>query len=296
VSRALKRVALGAAATTSRLLVPCGRRVSRRPGGWRVPILAYHQVAESGAGDYPWTVTPTAFAAHMEALAQEGCAVVSLDHFVDQLVHGRVAPYTVVLTFDDGFRGVWLHAQPILKRYGFTATLFLATGFMGGPNFPWVQKWLRHGADHDEWRPLQWSEVREMNAAGLSIGSHTVSHPHLGRCSPDDMAREVKMSRMHIQRYTGVCATSFAYPGGIQEYGDHSEITRAVVQGAGYRCAVVSELGRNGPDADPLRLRRLGMGVEDSAALVKAKVLGAYSWVRMVQWGAQRMFADPSHY
>lgn len=293
----LKSAFLGTAAPVSGALTgPC-RLLGALPGGWRVPIFAYHQVAETGAeGGYPWTVTPAAFEAHLRVLAGEGCQVTDLENFVTELRQGRVSPRTVVLTFDDGFRGVWLHAYPLLKRYGFRATLFLATESIDTASFPWVAPRLRGHEDPDEWRPLRWSEVREMTSPTLGLGSHTVSHPHLARCTAADMAREVNDSRRRIKEEAGVEVTLLAYPGGIARYGDHSEQTRQVLAAAGYTAAVVSEIGRNGRGADPLRLRRLGVGVEDSPALFRAKLLGAYDWARAMQWTAHRLFPDASHY
>jgi peptidoglycan/xylan/chitin deacetylase (PgdA/CDA1 family) len=296
VTRGLKAAFTAASRPLSRaLLGPC--RALNATRGWRVPIFAYHQVAESGARDgYPWTVTPAAFEAQMRTLADEGCPVVSLEMFLRAREAGRLVPGSVVLTFDDGFRGVWLHASPVLKRYGFTATLFLASGLVGAAEFPWIRPWLGRGADAEEWRPLSWDEVREMVGPTLDLGSHTVSHPHLGRLVPAEMAREVAESRRQIQAETGIDVRCLAYPGGIARYGDHSDETRRVVRAAGYTCAVVSEMGRNGVSADPYRLRRFGVGVEDTPALFRAKALGAYTWARGMQWAAQRLLSDSSNY
>lgn len=293
---ALKAAFTGAAAPVSGVLAgPC--RLGARLGGWRVPILAYHQVAETGARNaYPWTVTPAAFETQMRTLVEERCRVISLDAFVEALARGVVTPRAVVLTFDDGFRGVWLHAYSILKRYGFSATLFLSTASIGAPAFPWVQPWLGRDADADEWRPLKWSEVSEMTGPTIDLGSHTVTHPHLARCAPADMAWEVIESRRQIRAQTGIEVRSLAYPGGISRYGDHSSETRDAVRAAGYTSAVVSEIGRNGRSADPFRLRRLGVGADDSPALFRAKVVGAYSWARAMQWAAHRVLSDTSHY
>lgn len=293
----LKRAFLGAAGPLSTVLVAPCRVLGSLPGAWRVPIFAYHQVAETGgAGGYPWTVTPAVFETHLRVLADESCRVTDLENFVTELRQGRVSPRTVVLTFDDGFRGVWLHAYPLLKRYGFPATLFLATGSMGTPRFPWVVPRLRGDEDPDEWRPLRWSEVRDMTGPVLSLGSHTVSHPHLARCAAADMAREVNDSRRHIREETGIDVKLLAYPGGIERYGDHSGETRRILAESGYAGAVVSELGRNGRRVDAFRLRRLGVGVEDSPARFRAKLLGAYDWARALQWAAHRLFPDSSHY
>jgi peptidoglycan/xylan/chitin deacetylase (PgdA/CDA1 family) len=269
-------------------------RAARSP---RVPILVYHQIAESGGPDgYPWRVTPTMFEAQMRHLADEGHRVVSLAGFLRARAEGRPLPRAVVLTFDDGFRGVLLHAYPVLKRYGFPATLFLATGSMGDPDFPWIRQWLGRGEDPEEYRPLSWDEVRAIRGPVVDLGSHTVTHPHLGRLAPSAAEWELVESRRQIELETGCRTAHFAYPGGMARYGDHTDATRAMLLETGYTGAAVSEIGRNGPTADPLRLRRLSIGAEDSLGAFRAKVLGAHDWVRALQWAAHRMLPDSSSY
>jgi peptidoglycan/xylan/chitin deacetylase (PgdA/CDA1 family) len=293
----LRTASLSAAALVSQALLVPLLAISRFTGRWQVPILAYHQVAESGSSPgYPWRVTPAMFESQMRLLAVGGYRVMSLAEFLHAHQAGRVTARSLVLTFDDGFRGVLLHAYPILKRYGFPATLFLATGYMGRSEFPWIRPWMKSAEDPEEYRPLSWEEVRAMNGPLVSLGSHTVTHPHLGHLHHSEMAWEVGEARRQIEQHTGTKVCFFAYPGGIGLYGDHTAETRESLLAEGYSCALVSEVGRNGLTADPLRLRRLGVGVEDSLALFRAKVEGAFSWVRAMQWVAHRVFSDSSHY
>jgi peptidoglycan/xylan/chitin deacetylase (PgdA/CDA1 family) len=262
-----------------------------------VPILVYHQVtATEGRGGYPWRVSARAFSEQMQWLADTGATVLSLDDSLRVLDGAAFPPRPVVLTFDDGFHGVQLHAWPVLKRHGFLASLFLATGSVGARDFPWVRPWLTRVDDPEEYRPLTWAEVRAFDAAVIALGSHTVTHPHLARLPRRTTEWEVTESRRHIVAETGVEPSCFAYPGGIAAYGDHSDETRAVVRGAGYVAAAVSEIGRNRRGADHYRLRRLSVGPEDSIDIFRAKLAGAWTWTRLGQWAASRVFADPTHY
>jgi peptidoglycan/xylan/chitin deacetylase (PgdA/CDA1 family) len=295
--RAARAAVLKLTNGTSRALAVPARGLDRAARSSRVPILVYHQIAESGGPDgYPWRVTPAMFEAQMRHLAEEGRRVVSLAAFLEARADGRPLPRAVVLTFDDGFRGVLLHAYPVLKRYGFTATLFLATGSMGQPDFPWVRPRLGRGEDPEEYRPLSWDEVRAIQGPVISLGSHTVTHPHLGHLTPSAARWELAESRRQIEAETGCRTVHFAYPGGIARYGDHTDATRAMLPEAGYTGAVVSEIGRNGRTADPLRLRRLSIGVEDSLSAFRAKVAGGHDWARALQWAAHRMLPDSSSY
>lgn len=295
--RVLKVTATGIVVPLSRALSgPC-RLAAAAGWRWRVPILAYHQVAESGGpAGCPWRVTPTAFESQMRWLAERGYQVFGLAEFLRDRNDGRLRSRSVVLTFDDGFRGLLLHAYPVLKRYGFPATLFLTTGSIGQPDFPWVRHWLQGNEDPQEYRPLSWDEVRALDGTLIELGSHTVTHPHLGRLGPTAMVAEVTESRRRIEAETGRGVRFFAYPGGIGRYGDHTPETRRVLMAASYSAALVSEIGRNGLSADRFALRRLSVGVDDSLAVFAAKVIGAYSWVRTVQRLGHAVLRDPASY
>lgn len=297
MKRLLRNVSLGAAALASRALLRPALTASRVTARWQVPVLVYHQVADSGSSPgYPWCVTSAMFESQMRLLAEEKYRIVPLAEFLRSVQEGRIIQRSVILTFDDGFRGVLLNAYPILRRYGFPATLFLATGYIGQSAFPWVCPWLGSDENPEEYRPLSWADVRAMSGPLVSLGSHTVTHPHLGRLCSSEMAWEVREARRQIEQQTEIRVDDFAYPGGIGLYGDHTSETRRVLHEEGYRCALVSEVGRNGLTADRLCLRRLGIGAGDSPALFRAKVEGAYSWVRAMQWVSHRVFSDPAHY
>ena len=103
--------------------------------------------------------------------------------------------------------------------------------------------------------PLDWNQVREMSAAGIEFGSHTVSHPILSRLDDDELRRELMDSRQRLEQELGKPAPVLAYPvGGPEEFNDK------VVQAAastGYRLGVsympgVNRLG----GMDRFRLRR----------------------------------------
>jgi peptidoglycan/xylan/chitin deacetylase (PgdA/CDA1 family) len=260
----------------------------------RVPILLYHQVAESGPA-FPWRISPADFAAQMAWLAKHRYHVVSLADFLAMWQKGRLRPRTVVITFDDGHAGVVHHAAPVLERYGFPYAVFLATGAIGTPEFSWLAPWLE-ATDTEEYRPMTWDEASGLDPALATLGSHSVSHPHLGLVDPEQLTWELTHSRFTIRQATGRRVWALAYPGGIERYGDHSLETRDALGRAGYACGLVSEIGRNGVDADPLRLRRLSIEAGDTVATFRAKVVGAYTPIRTLQWAGQRLFGDAAGY
>jgi peptidoglycan/xylan/chitin deacetylase (PgdA/CDA1 family) len=115
-----------------------------------------------------------------------------------------------------------------------------------------------------DWRPpwdgsMRWAQLRELAAAGHEIGSHTLSHPLLTRVGGEQLEREVAGSKAILERELGVACEAFCYPNG-----DCDDRVVEAVRRAGYRVAVVTAWGPNGPGADPLRLTRCDLQGETS--------------------------------
>ncbi|GGL69547.1 hypothetical protein GCM10010129_11220 [Streptomyces fumigatiscleroticus] len=123
-------------------------------------VLAYHDVAPHSASRY--TVTPERLDAQLAALRAAGYRTLSSREFARFLRTGRPpAPRSVYLTFDDGTRGLWAHADPILARHRMKAAAYLITGAVG-THRPYY---------------LSWPEVDRMAGSGRwDFQAHT----HLG--------------------------------------------------------------------------------------------------------------------
>lgn len=132
------------------------------------------------------------------------------------------------------------------------------------------------GGDRDEqgdYAPVSWEELAEMQSTGrVGVGSHTVTHPILPRCSPQQLEHELTASKARIERVLGEACTFFCYPNGEFD----ARVQRAVAE-AGYAGAVCSLLGINRRDIDTLALRRLGingtLSMAEFAALVSGGLL-----------------------
>jgi peptidoglycan/xylan/chitin deacetylase (PgdA/CDA1 family) len=97
-----------------------------------------------------------------------------------------------------------------------------------------------------------WDQLREMESAGIEIGSHTVTHPVLTRVTPDRLHRELEQSRRRLEDMLGHPVTSFCYPNGA-----YDRTVRDAVARTGYRLAVTSDDGLNDATIDPLAIRRI---------------------------------------
>jgi peptidoglycan/xylan/chitin deacetylase (PgdA/CDA1 family) len=157
------------------------------------------------------------------------------------------------LTFDDGYADFYTDALPTLQRYGFTATLYVATAFIGRTSL-WLQ-------DIDEGqRPLlTWEQLTEISANGIECGAHTHTHPPLDMVS-DAVARdEIVRSKELLEDHLGRQVSSFAYP-----YGYYSGSVRRIVQTAGFASACAIKRVMSCLHDDPYALPRLAIKPDTS--------------------------------
>jgi peptidoglycan/xylan/chitin deacetylase (PgdA/CDA1 family) len=115
---------------------------------------------------------------------------------------------------------------------------------------------------------LTWDEVRATRE-GTCFGGHSHTHPILSQLEPTAMEREICTCRDRIEAQTGEAPRCFAYPNGRAV--DFNELTRDLLRRHGFEIAFSTVEGINGPDADPLALRRQHSGgstLGDLAAIV----------------------------
>ena len=193
-----------------------------------VPILMYHSIDTQCAPDYRrWMVRPEEFDGHLRALREAGYRAITVSELVAYRVSGTALPDpVVVITFDDGLHDFLTGAMPVLSRHGFPATLFVVSGQVGN-----AAEWLAPLGEGQR-KMLGWKELRDLAAAGIEIGAHTISHPELDVLPVDKSLKEIADSKRRIEEGTGLALQSFAYP-----HGYASQITRDLVKGAGFRSA-----------------------------------------------------------
>jgi peptidoglycan/xylan/chitin deacetylase (PgdA/CDA1 family) len=209
------------------------------PDSLRVPILVYHSVMPHHPGQTSeqraLDVDDSVFVAQMRFLVDGGYHVVSLGALVDALEGRDTLPLpnrAVVITFDDGWENQYLHAFPILRRFGLTATFFVFTTPIGMDR-----------------KLMTWEQLRELQAAGMTVGSHTRTHPVL----PDYHAalhNEVELSRADIAEHLGRAPDFFAYP-----FGEWDAESAAWARTAGYRAARAYRGGAWNTPSDLYHLR-----------------------------------------
>ncbi len=252
--------------TVARRVVPAALRpvtaayARLRPA---IRILMYHRI-DRVAGFDQLVVRPERFEQQMAYLARHH-RVVPLAEAVRELSVGVQRP-AVAVTFDDGYRDNLTQALPILQRHGIPATVFVTTDFC-----ELRRSHPRYGSTRRADLHLDWEDVRALRRAGLAIGSHTLSHPHLTRLPPAEARREIVDSRRLIEDAIGSEVEAFCYPSG-----DFGRRELVWVGEAGYRAAVSVAPGGNRPGVSLYALRRTEVTDRDGAAELSAKLDGAY--------------------
>ena len=211
-----------------------------------VPILMYHQIAQPPETTSRLAVSPDAFAAQLAHLDGEGFKTVTAAELAAVLAGGAgpLPDRAVVLTFDDGYEDFHSRAMPLLDRYGFTATLFVTTG--------WVQNAGPLPAGRRPGRMLSWGQIAEAAQAGIEVAAHSRLHPQLDQLPGRLLREELYSSKAQLEDKLGSPAAGLAYP-----FGYSSSRVRQVARDLGhdYACAVSNVI--MSPRPDLLALPRL---------------------------------------
>ena len=227
-----------------------------------VPVLTYHRFGSRGGR---LNVTPAAFEAQMEFLARNGYHVVPL-HKLAGFLEGREAlpPKTVAITIDDGYKSTFEIAWPILRKFGFPATVYLYTDFVGAGD------------------ALTWAQMKDMTATGLvDIQPHSKTHANLTLQLPgetearyrDRIRREVDVPVAILRDRLAMTSFSYAYP-----YGDVNDYVVELLSKQKVDHGVTVTPGGNVFYAYPLMLRRSMVFGNDDLDAFKAKLT---TFVRM---------------
>lgn len=229
----------------------------------RAVVLMYHAVDHRcAAGERRMCVPPSMFDRQMGCLREEGYRPVALQAIVDALTERAPLPdNAVAVTFDDGFADVQRNALPILEQHRIPATLFAVAQYLGGRS-GWMEPSGVRGR-----RILSQEELRELQAAGIEIGSHSMSHRSMSELSADEAAREAGESKDRLEQILGRPVRYFAYP-----YGHFNATAKEAVRAAGYRAACSTKSGFNAAATDPYELRRLDVYGDDSLAHFRRKL------------------------
>ncbi|MFC5952453.1 polysaccharide deacetylase family protein [Pseudonocardia lutea] len=167
-----------------------------RPRGTGVGrILAYHSIGTESWGVND--VRPTDFERHLQVAVDEGWTFATPAEVLAAPERKQLA-----ITFDDGATSVLDNAVPVLRHHGVPATMFVVSG------------WADGGHDAGYAHVLDWAGLARLEAAGVTLASHSASHPDFGRLDAAAAERELVGSRTRLEAMLGHEVDEFAIPFG----------------------------------------------------------------------------------
>jgi peptidoglycan/xylan/chitin deacetylase (PgdA/CDA1 family) len=223
-------------------------------GRSRVVVLNYHRVEGLDTISKPLEH----FIRDIDYLARR-YRCISFTELIELLRSGQPLRRSYrVITFDDGYRDNFTLAYPALAKAKVPAIFFVSTGFIGTDRiFPYDTP--IPGAPAPRGRPnMTWDDLREMQAAGYEIGSHTVNHANLGLAGLKTIRSELMDSMATLDRELGARPRAFAFPWGTPEAVPEAAFPE--IKSAGYYAAAVVGGGCNRAGGDPFKIRRIDAG------------------------------------
>ena len=230
----------------------------------QIPILCYHRVHSDDdpqipavvKGSYCGHVTQSIFQKQMKWLVENGFTTVTHLDIMKWIYEGIDFPSekVVAIDFDDNRLNVLENALPIMREYGFTATVFIISELAAG-NLPQMI----------EFPAMNWEHLGRLVDAGWIMGAHTATHVRLAELyntevGPEKVETELKQSLETIKENLGVDVPNFAYP-----TGNWSEQVEPIVKKY-YRTARLWQndfsLKFNTKQTDPYRLLAMNISMQ----------------------------------
>ncbi|SPF47584.1 Putative xylanase/chitin deacetylase (fragment) [Candidatus Desulfosporosinus infrequens] len=171
----------------------------------------------------------------MSYLKSNGFTCISLEQLYDSgYLRSKFPSKPIVITLDDGYDDNYTTAYPILKKYGFTASVFMISSYINGDKF------------------MSLAQLKELSNSGWEIEDHTVNHVSLTTVDSNTVINEITKSKEDLEKEIGKPVDFIAYPDGT--YNDNiMNLTR----NAGYKIAVTTERGYANDSTDPMRIHRV---------------------------------------
>lgn len=230
------------------------RVLGRKPKATCV-ILYYHSVAG---------LQQRAFAHQMD-IASRLTIPISVER-VPQLLPGN--RYSSI-TFDDGFEDTIDNAMPELLKRGIPATVFVTAAYLGR-SAEWWPASLRERQQRIA-PAIRWLQL---STDLISIGSHSLTHPHLSSLSETDAKYELSESRVILQKLLKREIRTFSFP-----YGDFNGDLVNWCREAGYHRIFTSLPGNAFRNANEFISGRVSADPTDWPLEFRFKLLNSYRWL-----------------
>lgn len=233
-------------------------------GRHRVPVFLYHRFVdrqnerhrESAKKEPVYCCYADSFREHLRTLKEEGYRTLSMSEFASAMDGNRSeTARSVVLTFDDGYTSNHSLALPILREFGYTATVYAALE-----------------PDEDTRRQVEGvdafltvGQMKELLAAGCEVGSHTVTHCILSELQDEAVRFELQESKRRLEQALGVPCRHLAVP-----RSGWSRRVRRFIEEAGYETACFNGKGSASLASDKLAIPRIVVDSETDAGRIRS--------------------------
>jgi len=166
------------------------------------PILMYHALSGEKLKN-AYTIMVEDFAGHLEFLKSGGYKPILVDEYHRALTDplAGLPERCVLITFDDGHESDFTLALPALKKFGFSASFFVTTDWIGAPGY------------------MSAEQLRGLKKAGMSVQSHAKTHRFLDRLSPEEQLAELEASKKVLEGILGSGVSFMSFPGGRYDRG-----------------------------------------------------------------------------
>lgn len=203
-------------------------KIGTKENAESVPVLLYHHILPDkmkadGWEDNNITIAVSEFRRHMQMIKDSGYTVVPMSHLVEYVKGQRTLPEkSIVLCFDDGYKSNTEFAAPVLREFGYKATIFGILGYYFDPYEPFYEpNALQHVTKQD----------LKANSDVLEQQCHTYfNHNHLPKQSYDYIYEDLMMCQDNYP------TKYFAYP-----YGEYNQTVIKAVKDAGFEAAFTTE-------------------------------------------------------
>ena len=242
----------------------------------RGPIVLMYHGTTFGKPSSEYSIEARLFKKHIAYLADNGWQTRLIK---DLACPELLTPKTVIITFDDGYADNFEGAFLPLVEHNMKATWFITTDCIGK-----YAVWM--GPKSMETRMLDDQQLREMSHQGMEIGSHTCSHPDLGRLPYAEQLEQVRASKEHLESLLDSSVHSFAYP-----YGRYNTESLIALKKVGYQFACSVRSGWSLKGSDFLTIRRVTVFSGDTPSILARKLAFAdndVSWRKLFGYYLKR--------
>lgn len=204
----------------------------------RIPVLMYHAIEPEGSERLSdeerfYAISPERFREQMRYLKENGYNTLGFEGLVNVAEGDDLPDKSVMITFDDGHISHYDKALPILRELGLKAAFFLVVNDIAKPY------------------RINWQQARDINRAGMDIGSHSMNHVVLNGFSYQRLIAELKSSQVVLEDELDTKIIAYSVPRGL-----YSGNISAVARGAGYKLVFTSFTGNVSFFSNPYCLRR----------------------------------------